>query len=251
VSLDEQEEFESIVRLRLIEDDYRRLREFKGRSRISTFLHTVVLNLFRDYRVQLWGRWSHSEPAKRLGVVGMRLEELVFRDGYSHLEAEEIVRREHPAARASTIEVALEEVMKRRRLSHWSERAGLETESDDRAEDSVELRETLAVARRMSEALSSALAALTVEERTILRLIFSEGLRISQVASVLAMDQRPLYRRVPGLLAQLRERLEQAGLSGKEITEILNEDRLDVILTWQDETPPLEKPDDGSVKEYE
>ena len=65
---DDADDFASWTRTRLIENDYAILQKFAGRSSMSTYLTVVVANLFRDYRVQQWGRWRSSVAAKRLGA---------------------------------------------------------------------------------------------------------------------------------------------------------------------------------------
>ncbi len=86
---DEAEDFGSWVRLRLIEDDYRVIRGFAGRSSIATYLTAVVQNLACDYRMRHWGRWRPSAAAERLGVEAVWLEVLRERDGFSLDEAVE------------------------------------------------------------------------------------------------------------------------------------------------------------------
>ena len=56
VGAEETEDFASIVKLKLIENDYAIIRKFEGRSRFSTFLTTVVQRLFLDYRNSVWGK---------------------------------------------------------------------------------------------------------------------------------------------------------------------------------------------------
>ena len=53
--------------LKLIEDDYRRLRRFEGRSSFATYLATVVQRLFLDFVIGKTGRWRPSVQARRLG----------------------------------------------------------------------------------------------------------------------------------------------------------------------------------------
>ena len=71
---DDSDEFRSWVHEKLIEDDYRVLREFTGRSKLATFLVAVIQNLARDYRSREWGRWRPSAAAERLGLVAVQLE---------------------------------------------------------------------------------------------------------------------------------------------------------------------------------
>ena len=89
---DESDEFAGWARMRLVEDDYAVLRKFRGESAITTYLTVVVTMLFRDYRVSRWGRWRPSAAAKRQGDLAVRLETLVYRDGYRVDQAGEMLR---------------------------------------------------------------------------------------------------------------------------------------------------------------
>src|SRR6266498_3959783 len=77
----EWEEFSSVVKLRLVENDYAVIRKFEGRSRLSTFIAIVVKRMFLDYRIHDWGKWHASAEAKRLGDLAVELEQFLHRDG--------------------------------------------------------------------------------------------------------------------------------------------------------------------------
>ena len=80
------------VRLRLLADDYAVLRKFEGRSRLTTYLTTVIHNIFRDFRIQRWGKWRPSAAAKRMGELGVQMEALLYRDGFGQREAFAMLR---------------------------------------------------------------------------------------------------------------------------------------------------------------
>ena len=61
----EAEEFRSWALLKLIEDDYQILGQWEGRSSLPTFLAVVLVNLVRDYRIQIWGKWRPSAEVDR------------------------------------------------------------------------------------------------------------------------------------------------------------------------------------------
>ncbi len=75
------EDLESAVWMRLVEHDYRALRQYSGRSSLRTFLTVVIARILLDVRAEQWGRWRPSTRARRLGKAGIRFESLVFRDG--------------------------------------------------------------------------------------------------------------------------------------------------------------------------
>ena len=92
LSPSDAEEFGAWAREKIIDDDYAVIRKFGGRSSLSTYLTTVLVNLFRDYRNSRWGRWRPSAEAKRRGPIGIRLEELIYRDGHLVREAVQILQ---------------------------------------------------------------------------------------------------------------------------------------------------------------
>ena len=84
---DAADEFASWARLRLFEDDCAVLRKFRGESTIRTYLTTVLVHLFLDWRNAQWGRWRPTASARRLGPLAIELERLVLRDGRDYEEA--------------------------------------------------------------------------------------------------------------------------------------------------------------------
>jgi len=81
---------EVLDRLRL--DDFRALREFRGKAKLTTYITTIVANLIIDLVRQKKGRSRARERAKEMGAVAERLYDLVFAQGcslhqaHSHLE---------------------------------------------------------------------------------------------------------------------------------------------------------------------
>ena len=89
------EDFASDIRLKLCDDDYAVIRKFQGKSSFTTYLTVVINKAFLDHRRPIWGKWTPSSQAKRLGVVGMLLEKLVYRDGCSFDAACRILEQKH------------------------------------------------------------------------------------------------------------------------------------------------------------
>src|SRR5205807_2076472 len=92
LSQEEAEDFHSFALLKLIEDDYARLRSFQGRSRLKTFLTVVLHRLLLDYRVQKWGKWRPTAEVRDLGKTAVELDRLLSRDGQTLENAVEILR---------------------------------------------------------------------------------------------------------------------------------------------------------------
>lgn len=223
---EDAEDFASWAKLRLIENDYASLRKFRGESAITTYLTVVVASLFRDYRVERWGRWRPSAAAQRRGTLAVRLETLVHRDGYRLEQAAEILRTSGATDLPDReLAVLLAELPPRTPLRPVE--VGPEplesTSAGVTADEFVTRDEEERERRAASEALSRTLEHLPTEDRLILRLRFWEDMSVADVARALALPQKPLYRRLEQVLAQLRRELEAAGISRERIRELLRE----------------------------
>jgi RNA polymerase sigma factor for flagellar operon FliA len=204
----EAEEFASIVRLRLIENDYAILRKFRGGSSLRTYLTVVIARQALDYRDACWGRWRPSRAARRLGHAAVTLERLIVRDG---LTAEEAWRTlpDAPALADAERLRAFAAGLQPRVRRHSVSIDDLE-ESHACATDPV--ADNLIRDHRVTAALAGALRTLPPADSRLLRLRFSEGLSISSIARREGIDQASLYRRVATLLRRLRRDLEARGI---------------------------------------
>jgi RNA polymerase sigma factor (sigma-70 family) len=62
------EDFASDIRLKLCDDNYAVIRKFQGKSSFTTYLTVVINKSFLDHRRKIWGKWTPSSQAKRLGA---------------------------------------------------------------------------------------------------------------------------------------------------------------------------------------
>jgi DNA-directed RNA polymerase specialized sigma24 family protein len=90
-----------------------------------------------------------------------------------------------------------------------------------RADRGVDAREAAATMAHASQALASAVAALSPIDRMILCLRFRDGLTLSTIGRALLLDEKLLYRNFARLLRSLRDRLEGDGLSRSDVLEAL------------------------------
>lgn len=223
---DEAEEFGSWVKLRLIEDDYAVFRKFQGRSRLSTYLTTVIHNLFRDYRIAKWGKWRPSAAARRMGATAVRLEILVRRDGRPFDEACRILRANFGVEESVEI---LEEILTQLPVRSPRRFESLEVVAEAGEPGAVERRvedQRLAgVEQRVGRAMRGALERLEPEDRLLLRMHYQEGFTVAQIARTLGRPQRPLYGRMERLRKRLRQRLEREGLSREQVLSLVGWER--------------------------
>ncbi|MEO8378831.1 MAG: sigma-70 family RNA polymerase sigma factor [Acidobacteriota bacterium] len=249
LNADETVEFVQIARVKLFEDDYAIIRKFEGRSSLSTYLTTVILRLFHQWRVEQWGKWRPSAEAKRLGGKAVLLERMLTRDGYTFDEAVKVLTMRSGAE--YTVE-ELEAIYLR--LPVRSPRPSLVSDEvsaaamavDGDADDRLELRDRERTARQAAESIDKALLTLDAEDRLILQMRFWDCKKVPDIARILRLDQKKLYKRLDKLFALLRRALETAGVSKREVEQLLcrgdQEIRLGILPGPQD--PPAPSPED-------
>lgn len=217
------DDLEGQVKLRLVADDYAVLRKFEGRSKLTTFLTTVIMNQFRDYRIKRWGKWRPSAAAKRLGELGIQLELLLYRDGYSRREALAILRDRFQVDTSDDELLSIAGMLKartNRRFENDSLLARLA--GPDRSDQRVLDRERRESSARAERALRTVLAALDPEDRLILKLRFADSLTIRAIATSLHLPQRQMYTRVQRLLVAMRRGIERQGVACDEVMDLLD-----------------------------
>ncbi|HEX9986442.1 MAG TPA: sigma-70 family RNA polymerase sigma factor [Thermoanaerobaculia bacterium] len=225
------EDFDSQVKLKLIENDYAILRKFGERCEFIAFIGTVVRNLLLDLRNHTLGKWHASAEAKRLGPTAMQLEQFIHRDRLSVDEAIQLMLRGNASLEREAL-VALAERLPRRRArlrEVGSEALEYEpaTPRDDPSSAVVE-QERVALGRTVSVCVREAIDGLPEEDRLIFRLRFEAGLTTAQVSRMLGIEQKPLYRRIENRLREFRQKLEAAGVRASFIEELIEEPAVDL-----------------------
>jgi RNA polymerase sigma factor (sigma-70 family) len=216
------EEFASIVNLRLIENDYAILRTYASRSKFSTWISVVVQRMALDYRISLWGKWRPSAEAKRLGALALDLERLLHRDGRSLDEALVALVPKYPEVTRASLQ-AIERRLPERAPRHRqvaldeAELVAQPPEADDEIEDDDRQR----VAGRLSEVMSDAMDGLPQQDRLILQLRFMGGMTVAQIARMLQLDQKLLYRRIEHHIRDMRALLDREGLERGDIVDLI------------------------------
>lgn len=230
---DDADEFRSWVNEKLVDDDYRVLREFKGRSSLATYLVAVIQNLGRDYRMKKWGRWRPSAAAVQLGLEAEQLEILLERDGFTLDEASEHLRSNH-GVRMRHVEVVdlAAKLPARTPLRLEAEAQMAATASDSRADDGISMRERRGALEAARGVLTEVLATFAAEDRLVLRMYYQSGLTMSAIASTLGLRQRSLYTRRDRCRRALRKGLEAAGMEAAGLLEALAQSETDFRVDY-------------------
>lgn len=224
LNADETDEFVQNVCVRLFENDYAIIRKFEGRSAFTTYLTTVILHLYHQCLVEEKGKWRPSAEAKRLGDTAVVFERLLTRDGFTVSEAVQVLT---VRAGAQCTVAELEAIYLRLPLrtgrpvlvSGEVSPDAVSVEPD--AEDRLEAEERERSARRATAAIDEAVNGMAAEDRLILQLRFWRSRKVPDIARMLNIDQKKLYKRLDKLLAVLRRALESAGISREDVDKLL------------------------------
>lgn len=226
LTAEESKDFVGAARLKMVENDYDVIRKFRGEAAIVTYLAVVLSMLMREYYVKHRGRWRPSADARRHGDVAIRLETLVYRQGYKLNEAAELMRSSG-ATTLSDRDLSALLLKLPRRVPMRPEDAGeeplLAISGDDRADAGVVGEARVIERRQMEAALKAAIDRLDPEDRLIIRMRFWEGMSVADIARALGIPQKPLYRRVERLMLDLRRSLEAAGVLDEQARAVLAE----------------------------
>lgn len=218
------EDFASTVRLALLANDGAILRKYEGRSSFGSYITVVIRRLLVDQQ-RAEGRWYASAEAKRRGEGAVLLDQLLHRDHRTLDEAVAIVLDRHPggatAAELRAIAAALPRRDPRPRLVELEEEDEQHFASGSSAEERVVESDLARRSESISRVVSAALQAMTAQDRVILRLRFGKEASIADIARALGLEQRPLYRHVETLLAELRRAIQQAGFDASMLTDLI------------------------------
>jgi RNA polymerase sigma factor for flagellar operon FliA len=223
----EAEEFASWIVMKLMEDDYAVIRDFRGESGLRTYLSIIVARQFHEYRRQQFGRWRRSAAAERLGPPAPDLEALVYRHGYTVEQAGEKLRTEGKTEHSNKELAQLLQQLPRRgplRPVEVPSDAVLDrAPGTSRADERVAATEADEERGRVMDALERATSLLDPADQAIVRMRFKEGRTLAFVARALKLEQKPLYRRLERILKELREHMEREGVRGADALAILGE----------------------------
>jgi RNA polymerase sigma factor (sigma-70 family) len=235
----EAEDFASEVKLRLIENEYAVLRRYEGRAKFRTFIDIVIHRMLLDRRIQQWGKWRSSAEAKRLGPVAVELETMINRDGRSLEEAFPHCQKLDPQVTIGTLkELAgrLPERTKRPRPVDVDTVGNeLRVDGDTVSEAALDAERKVAAAAA-GEIIRATIAEFAQEDQLLVRLHFGAGMNVAEIARTQQLDQQPLYRRLKRCLFELRQRLEEAGISAVTALEIAEMRTSDLDLGLDEKT---------------
>ena len=234
---DDAEEYRSLARARLWEDEYAVLRKWRRESKLSTYLAVVLTNLAHEFRIRRNGRWRASAAAVRLGHLAVHLEKLVYHHGMRLEEAGEWLRTRGETTLTNRDLVALLGQLPLRtppRRPDEPEPVIDELPAEGSSDGAVLAAEEAEERRATLRALHAAIGRLPAQEQVVIRMYFFDGQTLAGVARALRVDQKPLYRVKDAALRTLRGLLLAQGITPERLHRLLG-----------GELAPRDDPDEG------
>lgn len=212
-------------------DDFKVLREFRGSSKLSTFLTTVISNLVVDIIRTRKGRSRASERARELGPVAELLHKLVYGLGYTLADAHGYLVLSHGIGESEDeLREMLHHIRGKDDITHsvtasWPCQ-GREVIVDDEVEVIVpdpakgadeQLIDNQREQKR-EHIIGTLMEGLSGEERFILRLRYpaseNESIKsIREIATLTGQTEKSVDNRLRRILLRCRETLLRRGLS--------------------------------------
>jgi RNA polymerase sigma factor (sigma-70 family) len=214
---DDANELGSLVRYKLVDDNYHVLRSFQHRSSIRTYLTTVVSRVWLDCQIARRGKWRPSVAAKRMGKTAVHLEQLLFRDRLSFPEACETLRQN---AGVDVSDTQLDRLRGSLRARPRPVMCSLEDVDPSQcvAMDGDPASGLSPMTPAVRRALLQAMERLPVTERRLLTLRFVKGWTVSRIARHLGLDQKATYRHLARIYHTMRVAIEATLLNAESHT---------------------------------
>jgi len=218
---EESEDFASVVKLKLIADDYGVLGKFTGNCGASLrgYLIAVAQHAYQDHRNRQWGKWRPSAEARRLGPLAVKLDTMLHRDG---LTLDEACGLAAPDDREEMQRLASKLPPRARRRMEDTQQLEQVPSSERSPEARVIDDEREQVADGLRRELAEALEGLKPEDRLLLQLRLERHLSLASVAKAYGVEPRQLYRQWELLIRQLRTRLEKRGYGRRQVAWVLD-----------------------------
>jgi RNA polymerase sigma factor (sigma-70 family) len=228
LAADDQAELTSAVSLKLVDDDYAVLRQFKGRSSVRTFLFIVTRRVLLDWRDGQWGKWRASVGARRLGRSAVLLEQLTVRDGLTVDEAiATLGNRRGPAPSSAELRELHAKLPvrapRRKPLEGLAPHEEIVPCAGDRPDAVLERQDLERQATRVQQALRGVLVSLDRDERRLLRRRFGRGESVADIARASGVDPKAMYRRFELLLRRIRQALESEALNRSDVRPLVGQ----------------------------
>jgi RNA polymerase sigma factor (sigma-70 family) len=223
---------------RLINDNFRALRAFRGTAKITTYLTTIISNLIVDIMRSKKGRSRAKERAREFGATGEHLYELVLGRGHSLHEAYEHLKVVYRfEGSLESLCIMLDRIVGRDFLLETGvgDISGVVTEytEDDEpvrviVDSSPSVEEEIVSRQRQSAAqktIAEVLDGMSGEEQMMIRMRFPvdedvPSQKVADIARKLNLSETVVDSRMRRILIRCREMLLGRGIQLDDLIEL-------------------------------
>ena len=237
---------------RLEEDDYHRLRSFRGRAKFSTYLSSLSIRLLEDFSRKKFGRLRPPTWITDLGGIWLVLFQLLCLQRLVVADAVETVLARSGNHVRADVENAAWKILER--IIHCGHHQGKEVSFDEPNENTLQERARMhspsptpekqlltkereiffeLLFSRSDQRISEVPAELgfigkisldlDAKERLLLKLCFQEGLSVTRAGEMLGLNANQVHGKLRRLLSRLRQEFDRAGISD-ELRQLLYEE---------------------------
>jgi RNA polymerase sigma factor (sigma-70 family) len=212
-------------------DDFKVLRNFRGSSKLTTYLNTVISNLVIDIIRTRKGRSRARERASAIGPVGELLHNMVYglsytlADAHGHLVLSHGISESEDDLRDMLVQIRGNDGATHAMISGWPCHGRemlvdgeVEVIVPDPAKNSEEIMVDNQREKRREQAIAAMQEGLSGEERFILRLRIpptddEEPRSVREIAALLGQTEKAVDNRLRRILLRCREMLLSQGFS--------------------------------------
>lgn len=225
-------ELSSLVLDKLEANDFKVLRDFQGKSKLTTYLTAIISRAAVDMLRQKYGRSRQTERAKALGPLGEKVYKIVFQQGLSLVEVQkDFLHRRLPVPTDEAIQEAIHKIGGTGKIPAEAPdiKTGYLRPADNPREKAVvevpdnsgnpeKTLEDQTRRQTVDQVLSELVDGLSGEDRMILRMRFGLGeqenpRKIPDIAAALRLSPKTIYKRIDTILGKCRKRLALKGVT--------------------------------------
>ena len=222
---EEAEEFAAYVKYRLVEDDYKIIRKFKGISHIKTYLYTVINRIFLDEKRKQKGRWRPSKKAQNIGEPAVKLEELIYKYNHTFDEAYEVLKTNYKLTldKNEAYEMALKLKRKRAKdIKIEAEESLINIPSKGlRPDEALHKKKLIEIQGQIETTVDAMRQKLSAEERLILKMRFGDNFKVSEIAKVLMRNRNDIDKSIKSILREFKEGILRKGININDVMDVI------------------------------
>lgn len=222
---EEVEEFKSEVMLKLCENDYKILREYKGKSSFKTYIIVVISRIYIDLLRKKIGRWRASKVAEVYGETGRLIEELIYKKGYSISEACKVLSYNYGIKISEEeIEEITKNIYPKENINKvdFKEIKDSIKSADLYPDKEMEVEEREAKRYAIERIIKEEIEKLSDIDKLIIKLKFESNISTNRISKALGISNFLLKKKIKEIMELLKESVIKRGYDEETIKDLLN-----------------------------